>query len=336
LVKRIAAAYDELGHELGWRFLATPSRTLSPETRLAFVGLNPGGSVYQPPVASVEAGSAYRLENWGADGGPSRIQTQVRLLYHALGERLERSPADLMNETLAAHFCPFRSPGWDSLDHRGESIAFSRNLWSSILEIARPSVLICLSDAVRYLDELLEHRGYRLRSTPQRLSAGWGTVSVRLSHRDSPTGDALLVGLPHLSRFGMFGRPGSETMLDELVESVAVVLSRKPVRAAPGTLGSQLSTSWRRTPPSDPRAREPLATEMGRAERIRASPPPLRRTRRGLRHTRTQQHWLRGRAGIYTPTACDRRRQPSTVTSSRQGPAATLYTTSRPGSPAKR
>ncbi len=69
-----------------------PPPTLSPDTQLALVGLNPGGKRYVPPVASVEAGSAYRVESgWNARG--ERLQRQIQRLYAELSMQLDmRSP----------------------------------------------------------------------------------------------------------------------------------------------------------------------------------------------------------------------------------------------------
>jgi len=39
----IKAAEKELNHELSWRFLTTPADTLSSNTKIAFIALNPGG-----------------------------------------------------------------------------------------------------------------------------------------------------------------------------------------------------------------------------------------------------------------------------------------------------
>jgi hypothetical protein len=114
-------------------------------------------------------GNAYRLERRGANGTPSQIQVQIWLLYEALADQLNVSSAGLMDETLAAHFCPFRSAAWDSLHNGAESIAFSRELWWSILEIARPSVLLCLGDSARHLEDILRRRGSRRVGQPARL-----------------------------------------------------------------------------------------------------------------------------------------------------------------------
>jgi hypothetical protein len=77
---------DRLGHRLGWRFLYTPARTLAPDTRLAFVALNPGDGAYHCPILSVEQGDAYRIEieDWWGARQQQGLQTQVRLLTIAV------------------------------------------------------------------------------------------------------------------------------------------------------------------------------------------------------------------------------------------------------------
>ncbi len=66
-------ARERVDHELGWRFLYTPARTLAPDTRLAFVALNPDDK-YHDPILSVEEGNAYRVERWWAHAEKVRLQ----------------------------------------------------------------------------------------------------------------------------------------------------------------------------------------------------------------------------------------------------------------------
>jgi hypothetical protein len=94
-----------------------------------FVGVNPGGSSYGHPIESVEEGNAYRIEHWGKGNEPNPLQIQVRGLYELLSEKLGQPSVDnLMDQTLVANFCPFRSPSWDSLPGQAQSVAFSREL----------------------------------------------------------------------------------------------------------------------------------------------------------------------------------------------------------------
>lgn len=141
LVGQVQEGYQRLGHQLGWRFLYSPEATLSPNARLAFAGLNPGGSAYHPPVASVEEGNAYRIERWAGDNGLNPLQLQIRAFYEALCTQLQHpSTAQVMDETLALNFCPFRSPTWEALPNQAESTRFSAELWRQVLGLARPSV----------------------------------------------------------------------------------------------------------------------------------------------------------------------------------------------------
>lgn len=220
-VERIERAYDELGHELGWRFLNGPAQTLSLDTRLAFVGLNPGGDVFHPPQASVEAGSAYRVERWGPGHALNPLQVQVRRMFDELARKLGAPSSQLMDDTLAWNFCPFRSPDWDRLANRARSLAFSAELGTSVLAVARPRAILCLGDIVdRQLGVVLEAGGLQ-RTEAQRLPTGWGTISYGLTRYASADGSTLVVRLPHLSRFAIFGRPASRAAVDGLTDAVA-------------------------------------------------------------------------------------------------------------------
>jgi hypothetical protein len=228
LVRRIELAYAGLGHRLGWRFLYSPARTLSPETRLAFVGTDPGGSSYVPPSTSVEAGDAYRLESWPGAGasGLNPLQEQIVLLYDALASALRQSSrARLMDDTLAANFCPFRSPSWERLARREESIRFSRDLWKAILDFVTPSAVICLGDAsARQLGATLATMGWSLKNRERGL-VGWGSVSYELAVYEGSGTQMLLARLPHLSRFRILGRAQSQPAIERVVSSIAAAMS---------------------------------------------------------------------------------------------------------------
>jgi hypothetical protein len=146
-IERIKQEYENLGHRLGWWFLYSPASTLSVNTQMFFLGDNPGGKNYEEPIASVEKGNAYRVELWpgGKNGAPNPLQMQVRKLFMILSEKLGHQPpwSDLMDQTLTSNFCPFRSPEWKLLPRQEESLAFSRRLWSSILDYTSPSVIVC-------------------------------------------------------------------------------------------------------------------------------------------------------------------------------------------------
>jgi len=139
-VERIQIAHDGLGHSHGWRFLYSARETFSPDTEIAFIGLNPGGDSYEPPVVSVEEGNAYRVETWEKPA----LQEQVRILFQGLADRLGagRHWTDMLDRTLTSNFCPFRSQSWRKLANPRQSKRFSSELWSEALPYLAPRLVI--------------------------------------------------------------------------------------------------------------------------------------------------------------------------------------------------
>jgi|SRR5215211_7051137 len=226
-VNDIEQAYEDLGHQLGWRFLYSPASTLSEDTELMFSGINPGGAHYQPPVPSVEEGNAYRVERWGSHGQPNGLQAQVRLLYESLSEKLDQRATSLMDQTLATNLCPFRSPSWDLLPKRAESIMFSKRLWSSVFRSISPKVVICLTGTpFDHFEDVLTRKGFEMTEM-RKEPIGWGNVTYSSSRYRSENGNVLMVRLPHLSRYKVFGRPESQHAIDRLTEAIAYSL-RQP------------------------------------------------------------------------------------------------------------
>lgn len=223
---QIEAAYQALGHSLGWRFLYSPGATLAPGTRLMFAGLNPGGGRYEPPLASVEEGNAYRVERWGPGGTLNPLQKQIRALYDRLVALLPIHGSErLMDQTLAVNFCPFRSPSWEALPHKKESLAFSIDLWRQMLPEVRPSVILCLTPVPfgGFRTVLEEMGGQQVRQAL--IPVGWGAVHYEESLYQVSGHSVLLVRLPHLSRFRIFGRPASEEAARRLTAEIAAHLT---------------------------------------------------------------------------------------------------------------
>ena len=215
-VAEIRDAYERLGHSLGWRFLATPRSTLSPDAKLAFVTLNPGGNGVDPShgVESCEAGSAYVHESWGGGypPGESALQRQVRVMFQWLGVEPDR--------VLSGYFIPFRSPSLAALAAPDESFAFGVAMWKRLLATMRPLLVVCIGkDVERGLQAIWG------RPVSKTLHAvGWSRQSAGLSRYPTHT----LLRLPHLSRFRIFGRAASA----EPLEAILVELHR--LAALPG------------------------------------------------------------------------------------------------------
>jgi hypothetical protein len=192
---------------------------------LLFVGINPKGSRYEPPLESVEEGNAYRVERWGPGGGLSSIQVQVQTLYGVLSEKLDHEPvAELMDATMAANFCPFRSPSCDALPKKAQSVDFSRRLWSYLFGHISPSVIICLTDIpFRHFEEVLRGKGYR-RIEMLQGPVGWGNVSYSQARYVLDQEDLLLLRLPHLSRYRILGRPQSRMAIERFTDAIVQAL----------------------------------------------------------------------------------------------------------------
>lgn len=199
---RIEAAYQRSENTLGWRFLYSPERTLD-GAKVAFIGLNPGGSAEDDRHGryAMESGSAYSSESW-ADCAPgrSKLQRQVLALFHMLDVKPEH--------VLAGNLVPFRSPDWRSLKNPETSVQFGKELWTEVLRAAKPSLVITMgSQATKIVAELLHVEN--LTKQP----IGWGRVAAYWAKFDG----GRLIGLPHLSRFGVITRPDSSEALEELL-----------------------------------------------------------------------------------------------------------------------
>ena len=241
LVESIEAAYARLGHQIGWRFLTGPRRTLTANTRFAFITLNPGGTYEDPahPRSSSEDGNAYWVESWeGKPVGRAPLQFQVQELFTRIAGIVGTTePARDFVETrvLTAHFVPFRSPDFPSLHRRAESIAFARDLWSDILAAWTPRVIMTISkDAFDNLRRVLQTR----------LHAG-GTEQFLTGHRNraARTAEACrfwtpdrrssvtLARLPHLSRFPLFSIEACRQPVEEFLDRVYAPDSRTEAMA---------------------------------------------------------------------------------------------------------
>jgi hypothetical protein len=200
---QIEHEYVAGGYTLGWRLLYSPVAVLQ-GSRVAFIGLNPGGSHRPKNHAefAMEKGSAYAQESWGSFlPGRAPLQQQVLALFKLIGERPE--------SVLAGNLVPFRSPRWDALPNKQRALAFGKRVWSEILAEARPQIVIAMDGHVlSALRRILD-----VRAT-ERIPVGWGSVCGERGEFSNGT----LVGLPHLSRFSIITRPESQPGLGKLLE----------------------------------------------------------------------------------------------------------------------
>lgn len=201
LQDEIARAYRASGNSLGWRFLYSPVHVLD-GARVAFIGLNPGGSTKDPDHGefAMESGSAYQDERWPSS---SRLQKQVLELFR----RLDVAPEDV----LAGNLVPFRSPDWDSLVGREEALSFGLHLCERVLRRAAPPLVITMgretNDAISRLIRVQDIAQYPIN---------WGRYTASRGQFQ----DGNWIGLPHLSRFTIMDREASKEALNALFAGV--------------------------------------------------------------------------------------------------------------------
>ena len=196
----IAETHDRLGYRLGWSLLACPWANLDAPD-VALITRNPGGSDYEPRHLSNETGSSYVIESWlGRPAGQAPLQRQVQGLYRVAGV----DP----HSVLAGYLVPFRSPSWDALEHKAEALQFGVALWRELLGDHRPRITFTISEVV-----FNEVRAMFDGEATSKVPAGWGNASIRVSDYDG----GRLIGLPHLSRYQLFGDPMRETIVAGII-----------------------------------------------------------------------------------------------------------------------
>lgn len=226
--QKIGRAHKRLRHKLGWRFLYTPTKTLSSRSEIVFIGLNPGGKIDEPTKTSVEKGNAYRVESWLRSPRPNTenqlnyLQQQVCKFYELLATvRPNTTVNSLMDRSLSSNFFPFRSPSKMKLENQSGSLRFAQELWREIFELIAPKLIVTLGNEVRdHVDQLLteHHAGVENKTNHD---CDWsGRCSYRLASTTLAGKKVLLIGLPHLSRFGIFHRENHKRTFAPLVKAL--------------------------------------------------------------------------------------------------------------------
>lgn len=195
--------YRRLGYSYGWRFITCPQANAA-TAKLVLVSLNPAGREVHGPPWSQERGNAYRVEAWGGlPTGQAPLQRQVQHMFALLGLSDE--------QVFSAHYVPFRSPSWEALDRRTEAEAFARRLWKWLSPKLSFERLICIgkNKPGRPIADVFQ------ASFETSLPVGWGSVTA--DRYRLPDGRPL-IALPHLSRFGIFGRKEGKRALEKLFE----------------------------------------------------------------------------------------------------------------------
>lgn len=227
--ERIGVAYTELSHDQGWSFLYTPGATLNSQSRFLFMGLNPGGEGERNNVSlTTEKGNAYHPEvenDWLGNGQAAPLQTQVVKFYEMLGCRLGYDAKKLMDSTLAANFCPYRSPSWNALKEKDRTISFCVQLWTELFLNLELTTIVCMSSLVYdKMSSIIAGCGSHEmdRGTEE---VGWGKVKYYYKTFKLNDRDIYMICLPHLSRYKIFSSQKCAPQVDAIVRAVAASLS---------------------------------------------------------------------------------------------------------------
>jgi hypothetical protein len=102
-------------------------------------------------------------------------------------------------------------------------------LWTPVFEIVEPSVIVCVGrPPMENLELVLQDRGAALTDRVVR-PIYWGdghggSYTYEVARYTTRRGKVTMVYIPHLSRFGIFGRRKSLVATREIVDAIAVAL----------------------------------------------------------------------------------------------------------------
>lgn len=199
---RLRETEEVFGFRYGYKLLYCPWRTLQ-GSDLAFLTLNPG----RPPidadlrVVSDERGNSYEVEQ-------ETTRSPITDQFMRMCAFLRVEPRRVLTGVVA----PFRSDGWDSLsrEQRKAALEIGRDFWSQALTISECAgpIIVCSDQAARVVCEVLHAR---LEAS---VPACWGSIRI---HRFRGGDGQIIMQLPHLSRFRLFGRASSEAAFAQVL-----------------------------------------------------------------------------------------------------------------------
>lgn len=201
----IEAEHNRLGYQLGWRFLVCPAKRLN-DAEVAIITLNPGGNRRVDTEWSQEEGNAYKIESWGGQAsGTDKLQVQIQRMCKLLKVELDK--------TLSATFTPFRSPSWKDLGNKDQAIAFSANLWRWAIAQSNLKIFVCVGKDVTVKQIANIIGATRLEDAP----SGWGDYKIE---RYKTQDGKVIIGLPHLSRFTLFGDARRDALFQNAIKDL--------------------------------------------------------------------------------------------------------------------
>jgi hypothetical protein len=230
--------YQKEGHALGWRFLMCPADRLNAKPQIALLTLNPGGGSSDKQrkcEPSCENGSAYVCESWcGKHPGEAPLQKQIRKLFEAIAAKVGREGKGdkLLKQSLAACYIPFRSPSLNDLPNRKAAKDFANKLWRDLFTKLDPLLIVTIDRiTTKAISQILEKKLKCPAPDVTTFKIGWGAVSADVITFKAGKRKRVILRLPHLSRFQLFGRKKGAEKQVKAVIAFAVSASSLPKRA---------------------------------------------------------------------------------------------------------
>jgi len=230
--------YQKDGHKNGWRFLMCPADRLNAKTQIALLTLNPGGGSSDKQrkcEPSCENGSAYVCESWcGKHPGEAPLQKQIRKLFEAIAAEIDKAGDgdNLLQQSLAACYIPFRSKSLNDLPNREAVKVFANKLWRDLFDEIDPLLIVTIDRiTTKAIRQILEKKLKCPTPDVKTFKIGWGAVSADVIIFKAGKRKRVILRLPHLSRYQLFGRTkGPEKQVKDVI-ACAVRESSLPKRA---------------------------------------------------------------------------------------------------------
>jgi hypothetical protein len=218
--REVERAYARLGHSLGFNPPITSSlAALESRPRLLLMGLNPAGSKDYPEHRGrrrYDHDDIYLGTSWD-DYPPGRapLQRQVAMLLREIQRRLgNHDPLEhfARDRIVSASLVPFRSPSESLLHDRDRTLSFARTYWTAFLGHWRPDFAVCFGTTP--FDELTALLGRTVES--RHYDPKWqGALRLRVFQDGTRA-----LGVPHMSRFPIFGRAASASAIQEAFDDL--------------------------------------------------------------------------------------------------------------------
>jgi hypothetical protein len=217
MIKSVSKNYS-----YGWRLLTTSKNTLEKNSGIFLITLNPGGdgrNIQGQSIESCENGNAYIYERWKGKEEQSKLQLQFQSIFKVICEKTNANDFEgLLESSICGYYVPFRSPTWEKLEYKSQSIEIANRIWKSIISQSTPKIIITI-DKITYenIQKIITNLDYNYIDETD-FTTGWGNYKAKISRFDKQSEKLSILRLPHLSRFSIFNREKSEKEIDKMFD----------------------------------------------------------------------------------------------------------------------